>query len=129
MTYLTRAQNLEPDGGGAVVKFANTGDAVVARYVERETVKTKMGESRRLSVDIVESNIDGVEPGPAAIFESSHVTQIMDRKRLTAGQGFMLKLCDIDKKSRFKRFGFDRVTDIDAASEDFSSIDEPGADG
>ena len=131
MSFLDKLQNLQPDDGGNLVKFTNPGDAMVARFVGRETVKTKMGEAKRLSVDVVESNIDGVEPGPAAIFESGHITQLLDRKRLIEGQGFGLKLCEIDKKSRFKRFAFDRVADIDDCPPDGSDVHErePGADG
>ena len=72
--YLHKAQKLAADGGGAVVKFSKPGDVIVARIFQREAVKTKMGDAKRLSVDVVESNIDGVEPGPAAIFESGHTT-------------------------------------------------------
>ena len=116
MSFLNRAEKLEADGGGSVIKFSRIRDAIVARFIGRDTVRTKMGEGKRLRVEIVETNIEGVEPGPAVIFESGHISQIMEKNKLTLGQGFMLKLCDIDRKSRFKRFGFDRLTEIDACS-------------
>ena len=111
-SYLDRAEKLEPDGGGALVKFTTPGDTIVARFIARDGVQTKMGAGTRLSVNVLESNIEGVEPGPASIFESGHISQILDREHLAPDEGFMLKLCAIDQKTRFKRFGFQRLPDI-----------------
>jgi hypothetical protein len=113
MSYLHRAEKLEAYDAGNLVKFSRVADTIVARFLYRDMAKTKMGISKRLSVEILESNIEGVEPGPGAIFESNHISQIMEKNKLKAGQGFMLKLCGIDKMSRFKRFGYQRVPEID----------------
>ena len=127
MNFLNRAEKLEADGGGNVIKFSRIGDAIVARFIGRDTVRTKMGEGKRLSIEIVETNIEAVEPGPAVIFESGHISQIMQKNKLTVGQGLILKLCDVDRKSRFKRFGFARLTEIDACPPANDDGDNPSA--
>jgi hypothetical protein len=142
MTYLDELKDLQADGGGSVVKFTRPGDAVVARFVGREKVTTKVREnSPRLSIEVVETNIEGIEPGPAVIFESDHIIEIMDREKLTPGQGFALKLCDI--KKRFKEFGFKRLPKLDNCpttgngeapdwllnNPDSDEEHEPGSDG
>jgi hypothetical protein len=113
MAYLDELKDLQPDEGGSVLKFTRPGDAVVARFVSRERVKTKIREnSTRLSIEVVETNIEGIEPGLAVIFESTDITEIMEREKLTPGQGFALKLCEI-KRSRYKRFAFKRMPKLD----------------
>ena len=129
MSYLSRAEKLQADGSGNLVKFSRAGQTIVARYLGRDTVKTKMGEGKRLSVEIVETNIEGVEIGPSVIFESMHITQIMGKNKLVVGQGFILKLCDIDKKSRFKRFGYKRLPEIDDGERITEYPPSDGGDG
>ena len=43
MSFLNRAEKLEADGGGSVIKFSRIGDAIVARFMGRDTVRTECG--------------------------------------------------------------------------------------
>ena len=115
---LLECNGLEPDEG-AVFKFDRPGQAIVARFVaRREGVHTKSvtGLATCLDVEILQAT-DSDIVGPATIFESSHISQIMERANLSAGQAFVLKFYNVDRRTRFKRFAFKRVPKLDAAAE------------
>jgi len=104
---------------GAVFKFETPGQAIVARFVaRRKGIKTKsvVGSATCLDVEILKATNGGMA-GRATIFESSHISQIMDSANLTEGQAFLLKFYDEDKKTRFKRFAYRRVPELDARVE------------
>jgi hypothetical protein len=113
---LLECDGLEPDEG-AVFKFERPGQAIVARFVaRRKNIRTKSatGLATCLDVEILQSTGSDIV-GPATVFESSHITQIMDRANLSAGQAFVLKFHNVDRRTRFKRFAFKRVPELDAA--------------
>ena len=108
---------LEPTEGSAIFKFDVPRVRIAARFLARRSVRTKQQESARaLDVDILESVIvdeRGQETtgptGKFTIFESGHITQIMDGANLQPGDGFTLCLASIDRTSRFKKFGFEKM--------------------
>ena len=65
--------------------------------------------------------------GHATIFESSHISQLMERANLTAGQGFVLKFCNVDRRTRFKRFAYKRLPELDATDRDL--LESSGSGG
>jgi len=110
---LEETEDLKPEDG-SVFKFSNAGDHIVARYIgRRRDIKTKTGTAIALDCEILASTVIGDKSvtGAATIFESSHVTQLMDRANLSPGDVFVLKLDSVDRKSRFKRFAFKKITD------------------
>lgn len=114
-SFLADCNGLKPEEG-TVFKFERPGQAICARFMARRSgVQTKSVAtlSKCLDVEILEAtDIDTV--GPATIFESSHITQLMDKANLTAGQGFVLKFCNVDRKTRFKRFAYKRLPELDS---------------
>src|SRR5215831_12446280 len=97
----------KPDEGN-VFKFDSPGDRIHAEYKSRRTVTTKQGEGKILECEIFESRINGgTEAGPsgqAVVFESGHITQLVEKYGLKDGDAFILQFCGVDKKTRFKRF-------------------------
>jgi hypothetical protein len=118
---------VEPSEGNTIFKFNNLGDRFEGRFLARRSVKTKQQESARaLDVQILESiivNDRGEEAeGPTGnhtVFESDHITQLMDAAKLQPGDGFRLCFGSRNPKSRFKKFGFERMTqeELDAYNE------------
>jgi hypothetical protein len=105
---LDRFKGSKPEGGLPIFKFETAGTAIVASFIRRRPVTTKLGSGNVLDVDILECS-DGKTTGPHSIFESSHVTRIFDSRDVVAGDQFFLKLHEIDPQSGFKRFSFEFV--------------------
>ena len=122
---------LEPSEGNTIFKFNNPRDRIAARFLARRSVKTKQQENARaLDVEILESTIvndrgeEAAGPtGNHTIFESDHITQIMDNERLEPGDGFTLCFASRNPKSRFKKFGFERMS-----PDEVNGYDEPPPD-
>jgi len=90
------------------------GDAIVARFIGRRAgIKTKLGTETVLDIDIIESS-DGSTAGPHSIFESGHLTKIFDTNQLNAGDQFYLRLYEIDRTTKYKRFAYRPIRNDDA---------------
>jgi hypothetical protein len=119
--YIDRIKNKEPEGGAPIFKFEKPGDLIVAKFCGRRTVTVKSIKSdtpgRALDVIIIESEKSG-RPGPAGphtIFESDHITQLLDGANLKPGNGFSLRYDNQNRSSRFKAFAFEKLSDAEAA--------------
>jgi len=116
---------------GEVFKFQTEGDRIDATYNGRRTVKTQtQGDASVLDVDIIESvqvDDNGVESpgpmGPHSIFESKHITQLLDEANLQPGERFILCFDEIGKNG-FKRFAFERAGNGNGNG-DFANDDVP----
>lgn len=117
MSILDQTANESPEEGGEMVKFERPGDAIVAQFKGRRTVKTKLQEAASVTrCLIVNSTIPNITPGiKASIFEGTHVKQIMDDNNLQPGDGFVLRFHETVK--RFKKFYFKKLTDEQLAEE------------
>jgi hypothetical protein len=107
-SLLDRFKDAKPEGGLPIFKFEEPGDAVVAKFLRRRPVKTKMGDGNALDLDIIECS-DGETVGPHSTFESGHITRIFDSHNLNPGDRFFLRLHEIDAKNKFKRFAFELI--------------------
>jgi hypothetical protein len=126
--FLKEFDSLKPEEG-AVFKFERPGQAICARFIARRNgVQTKSvtALAKCLDADILEAT-DTDMVGPATIFESSHITQLMERANLSAGQGFVLKFCNVDRRTRFKRFAYKRLPELDAT--DGGPLEPSGSGG
>lgn len=124
-SILSKLDGLKPEEG-TVFKFDRPGQAICARFIGRRSgVQTKSVTALGtcLDVEILEAT-DGDMVGPATIFESSHISQLMERAKLTTGQAFVLKFCNVDRRTRFKRFAYKRLPDLDAT--DGGSLEPSG---
>ena len=114
--FIDQIEGAEPEGGNPIFKFETPGDLIIAEFLGRRSVKTKASKdgtpARALDVKIVESKVNGGSgpEGPATIFESGHVTQILDGANLEAGDAFALRYHSQDRASRFKRFVFKKYS-------------------
>jgi hypothetical protein len=115
-SIFNRFDKLEPSSNADQFKFRNAGDQIFARYLGRRlNVQTKnMTEPANiLDVEILQSTVDG-EEGPVGkhgIFESTGITSIMSSANLNPGDAFYLRFDSTDKKSRFKRFAFKKLSE------------------
>jgi hypothetical protein len=115
---LKETETLAPEDGAPIFKFASVGDHVVAKFVgRRRDVKTKQGTAIALDVEILASTVVGDKSvtGPHSVFESGHITQLLDRANLATGDVFVLRLDSVDRKSRFKKFAFKKVIDTNGS--------------
>jgi len=111
--------NEQPQDDSPIFKFTTSGDAIDAEFVgRRHNVKTKTGEAIVLDVNILDSVVVGDQPvtGRHSIFESSHVSQIMDMAGLNPGDRFVLRLHNVNRKSRFKKFYFKQVGEAEVTN-------------
>src|SRR5687767_14960478 len=80
---LQETKNLPPKDGCPIYRFQAVGDAFVADFMgRRRGIKTKQGDAIALDVDICASMGSESVAGPHSIFESGHITQIMDKANL-----------------------------------------------
>jgi hypothetical protein len=115
-SLLDRFKNAKPEGGLPVYKFEKIGDAIAARFIKRrQGIKTQLGTGKVLDVEILECS-DSETVGPHTIFESGHITRIFDAHNLASGTRFYLRLHEIDRKSKFKRFAFELIDDQQASA-------------
>ena len=113
-SLLDQFKHVRPEGGLPVYKFTSVGDAIVARFIgRRKGIKTKLGTATALEVDIIECS-DGSTVGPHSIFESGHLTKIFDTHELSPGDPFYLRLYEIDRTTKYKRYAFKRIRDDEA---------------
>jgi len=114
--FLERIKGREAEGGAPVFKFEFPGDVIVAQFRGRRTVNVKgsdNGPARALDVFIIESE-SRAKPGPqgpATIFESGHITQLLDGANLNVNDVFSLRFVSQNRKSRFKAFAFEQLSD------------------
>jgi hypothetical protein len=119
-SILARFDNLKPATLSETFKFKTPGDAIFAKYLGRRlNVQGKnMTESANiLDVEILQSTVNDDEEGDAGkhgIFESTGITAIMDGANLKEGDVFYLRFDSVDKKSRFKRFAFKKLSETEA---------------
>jgi len=114
LSLLEKTKNLNPVDDAPIFKFAEIGDAIDARFIDRRReVTTKQGLATALDVEILESAVTDGESvtGKLTIFESGHITQLMDAANLSPGDRFILRLHSVNKASRFKKFFFQKVVD------------------
>ena len=93
-SFLEATKDLVPEDNAPLFKYTTPGDAIDAKFGgRRRGVKTQQGIAIALDVNILESNVVGDKPitGYATIFESGHITQIMDRENLSPGDRFVLR--------------------------------------
>jgi hypothetical protein len=107
-SLLSRYKDAKPEGGLPIFRFEKPSDAIVAEFIARRQVITKLGDGRVLDVEIVERS-DGGTIGQHSIIESTHFTKIFDSKDLKRGDRFYLRLHEIDAMSKFNRFAFELV--------------------
>jgi len=119
---LNETKDLPPEDGAPIFKFTDIGDSFVAKFVGRRTgikTKTGIGEATALDVEILASTLRGDEnppTGPHTVFESTHISQLMAKEGLEPGDAFILRLASVDRKSRFKKFFFKRLSESDIAA-------------
>jgi hypothetical protein len=127
---LKETRDLPPEDGAPIFKFTDIGDSFVAKFMGRRTgIKTKAanGTATALDVEILASELRGDEnppTGPHTVFESTHISQLMDQQGLVPGDAFILRLASIDRKSRFKKFYFKRLSESDVATYSDDSPDD-----
>ena len=127
MQFLKNIENLNAEDA-SVFKFDRAGQAICARFIARRSgiqTKSVTALASCLDVEILEATDTDIV-GPATIFESSHITQLMDKANLTAGQAFVLKFCNVDRRTRFKRFAYKRLPELDSTAG--AQVDRPGTD-
>jgi hypothetical protein len=107
-SLLARFKDAKPEGGLPIFKFDVPGIAIAARFNDRRQIETKLGSGKCIDVDIIECS-DAETTGPHTIFESKHITQILDSHPLSRGTRFYLRFHEVDPKSQFKRFVFELV--------------------
>src|SRR5437870_2138753 len=94
-------RNVPPEDGSPIFKFETIEDSFIARFVRRRRdVKTKTGTAVCLDADILCSTVEDGEKGPIgshSVFESSHITQIMDTAELRPGDVFVLRFASLCK--------------------------------
>jgi hypothetical protein len=118
---LKQTEEREPsDSSNPIFRFEVPGDQFVGKFIgRRHGVKTKTGTANVLDVDIRASKLVNAESviGPHSVFESSHITQLLDGALLRPGDIFVLRLHSVDKKSGFKqgfkKFYFEKITKHD----------------
>ena len=125
---LRECKDLPPEEG-TVFKFEKPGDAIVARFSgRRRNVSTKKSATPATCLDCeILSAVNSNARGPATIFESGHITQLMDRVGLMPGQGFYLRLHEVDGKTRFKKFSYKRLIENDLGNDYKDDPGEPPA--
>lgn len=120
MGILDETKNEPASGGGEVIKFTAVGDAVVAKFLARRTgIKTSLQEAASaIDVFVVDSTIRGIEGGAhGTIWGSTHINQLVEDNDLRAGDGFVLRLAEVDRKTRFKKFFFKKLEAAELAEE------------
>jgi hypothetical protein len=119
--YTDQIEGAEPEGGAPLFKFEKPGDLIIGEFRGRRTVKTKASKDgvpgRALDVTIIESKVDGRPgpTGPATVFESGHVTQLLDGAGMNPGDAFALRYHSQDRVSRFKKFAFKKYSEAETA--------------
>jgi hypothetical protein len=119
-SILSRFDKLEPATLSETFKFKREGDAIFARFLGRRlNVQTKnMQEPANiLDIEILRSVInDGDEGdvGKFGIFESTGITTIMEGANLQVDDVFYLRFDSTDRKTRFKRFAFKKLSEAEA---------------
>lgn len=111
-------EELEPEES-EFFKFRNHGDRIYARFIGRDNIKTKNQEAAPiLYCKIIESRVNDEDVGPTGvhkIFESTHVTRLLNEAKLQLDDYFVLKFCSTDETDRkMKRFALKKVPPPDA---------------
>jgi hypothetical protein len=109
-SFLELFKDAKPKGGLAILRFEEPGTAIAAEFLcRRNGIRTQIDDSASVvDVNILECS-DGLTTGEHTIFLSTHLIQIFDAQQLSRGDRFYLKLYDIEKKTRFKRFVFELI--------------------
>jgi hypothetical protein len=111
-------RNVPAEDGSPIFKFETIEGSFIARFVRRRRgIKTKTGVAICLDVDILYSTVEDGKKGPTgpqSVFESNHITQIMDSVELKPGDIFVLRFAALSK--RFKRFYFKKLSESELAA-------------
>ena len=115
--FLDEIENVEPQGGNPIFKFEKPGDLLIGQFVGRRTVKTKASKdsqpARALDVFVIESKLNGRAgpTGPVTVFESGHISQLLDAANMMAGNAFALRYHSQDRATRYKKFAFKKYSE------------------
>jgi len=110
LPLLARFRDLKPKEGLPIFKFEEVGTAIAATFLrKRKGIHTKLdNDAAVVDVDIIECS-DEITHGEHTIFLSTHLKKIFDEYQFSHGDRFVLKLCEIDEQSGFKRFASELI--------------------
>src|SRR5262249_36942796 len=110
LSLLAQFKDIKPKGGLPVFKFDEVGTAITARFIRKpDGIPTKLdNDAAVVDVDIIECS-DEITHGEHTIFLSTHLKKIFDEYQFSHGDRFVLKLCEIDEQTGFKRFASELI--------------------